>query len=164
MPMARWSLLVIAALTRAAAFFGLWLLLVDGTDEPNLLAGGVSALVAALLVTALQSHRTVHARLRPGMLRRVYRPLLLLVPDTGRVTAALFARLVLRRDVRGNFRAVRYRATGDDPNDTARRLLSEWGASVAPNRYAIGVDPDQDALIVHELVRATGPLDPLELG
>ena len=164
MPMAKWSLLGIAALARAAAFFGLWVLLVDAVDEPNLLAGAVSALVAAVLATALQSHRSVHARLRPAMLRRAYRPLLLLVTDSVRVTAALFRRLVLRRDIRGSFRAVRYRASGGDPDDTARRLLSEWGASVAPNRYAIGVDPDRDALIVHELVPARGPLDPLELG
>ena len=162
--MAKWSLRAMGALARAAAFFALWLLLVDATDEPNLLAGGVVALAAALLAALVQSHRTVHARPSLAMLRHAYRPLLLLVTDTGRVTLALFQRLVLRRDICGRFRAVRYRAGGDDPADVGRRLVSEWGASVAPNRYAVGIDRERDLLIIHELVPTSGPLDPLELG
>jgi multisubunit Na+/H+ antiporter MnhE subunit len=162
--MAKWSLRVTGALSRAAVFFALWLLLVDATDEPNLLAGGVIALAAAFLAALVQSHRTVHPRPSLAMLRRAYRPLLLLVTDTGRVTLALFQRLVLRRDIRGKFRAVRYRAGGDDPADVGRRLVSAWAASVAPNRYAIGIDRERDVLIIHELVPTAGPLDPLELG
>ena len=162
--MAKWSLLAMAALTRAAAFFGLWVLLVDGLDAPNLIAGGLIALVAAALATVVQSHRTVHARPRLHMFRRAYRLAPLLVTDTARVTLALFRRLVLKRNIRGRIRAVPYQAGGDDSTDVARRLLSVWAASVAPNRYAIGVDPDREILIIHELVDATGPLDPLELG
>lgn len=162
--MAKWSLLGIIAAARAAAFFALWLLLVDGTDEPNLIAGAVCALLASALATLVQSLRSVHARPRPRMLRYLYRPFVLLVSDTVRVTWALLQRLVLRRAVQGSFRAVRYRCSSDEPDDVARRLLTEWAASVAPNRYAIGVDPGQEVLIVHELVPARGPLDPLELG
>jgi multisubunit Na+/H+ antiporter MnhE subunit len=162
--MARWSLLGIAALVRAAAFFALWLLLVDATDVPNLVVGGVCAMAAAVLSTLVQSLRTEHVRLRPSMLRRAYRPFLLLITDSARVTLALFARLVLRRPIRGRFRAVRYRATGDDVEDACRRLLTEWGASLAANRYAIGIDQKRNALIVHELVPAPGPPDPMELG
>ncbi len=162
--MAKWSLLGIAALARAVAFFALWLLLVDATDEPDLIAGGVCALIAAGLATVVQSQRTIHARLPLAVLRRAYRPPILLLTDTGRVFGALLRRVVLRQDVRGTFRAVPYRATGDDPEDVGRRLLSVWGASVAPNRYAIGIDPSQELLIVHELAPAAGPLDPLELG
>lgn len=162
--MAKWSLLGIAALARAALFFAMWLLLVDGTDLPNLLAGAVCAIAAALLASRVQSLRSVHARPRFSMLRHVYRPFALLLSDTWRVSAALFARIVLRRPVRGTFRAARYRATGEDPDDVARRLMTGWGASLGPNRYVIGVDREAQALIVHQLVPASGPLDPLELG
>jgi hypothetical protein len=57
-----------------------------------------------------------------------------------------------------------YRATGPEPEATARRLLTQWGGSVGANRYVIGIDPDREQLIVHELVPARGSLDPLELG
>ena len=162
--MAKWSLLGIAALARAIAFFALWVLLVDGVDEPNLLTGGVCALAAAGLATAVQARRGHHGRLRPSMLRHAYRPFLLLVTDTVRVTLALFGHLVLRRHIQGTFRAVRYRATGDDADDVTRRLLTEWAASLAANRYAIGIDPRRNTLIIHQLVPTSGPLDPLELG
>ncbi|MFL5822853.1 MAG: hypothetical protein ACJ764_05355 [Solirubrobacteraceae bacterium] len=161
--MAKWSLLG-AGLGRAIAFFALWMLLVDGKDVPNLVTGAVCALIAAGLSTLLQTLGAPRARPRLSMFRYIYRPLLLLVTDTGRVIAALVRRLVLRRPISGEFRAVRYRAAGDDPESLARRVMTEWGSSLAANRYAIGVDQSRNVLIVHELVPARGPLDPLELG
>lgn len=162
--MAKWSLLGIAALTRAAAFFALWLLLVDGVDEPNLITGGVCALAAAGVATTVGVLKREHPRVRLSMLRRLHRPFLLLVTDSARVTIALFGRLVLRRHIQGTLRAVRYRATENSPEDMACRVLTTWAASLAANRYAIGIDQQRKVLIVHQLVQAPGPLDPLELG
>lgn len=159
----RWTILGLAAV-RAVAFFALWLLLVDELDEPNLITGAVCALLAAALSTLVQSLRSVHAKPRAAMLRYAYRPLILLVTDTARVAWALIARGVLRRPVAGRWRAVRYATTGDAPDQVARRILTEWGASAGPNRYSVGIDPERGVLLVHELVPAKGPLDPMELG
>ncbi len=160
--MAKTSLL--ATLARAVAYFVFWLLLVDGVDEPNLITGGVCALAAAGLVAAVQGRKGAHARLRPSMLRRAYRPFLLLISDSLRVSLALVTRLCRRRVIQGSFRAVRYQSTGDAEEDLARRLLTEWSVSLAANRYAIGIDREKGILLVHQLVPAPGPLDPLELG
>ena len=144
--------------------FALWLLLVDSVDGPNMITGAVCALVAAALAARVKSLRRVHARPRIGMLRFVYRPFTLLVTDSVRVTWALVARVVLRRQSAGHFRAVRYRAVTDDPEDVARRILTEWGASAGPNRYVIGIDGRRRVLLIHELVPSSRPMDPLELG
>ena len=152
------------AVIRAAAFFTLWLLLVDSVGSQQLVAGGVCAIIAAALASGIHSLGSVGARPTASMLRFAYRPFGLLVTDTARVTWALFGRLVLRRRVRGNLRAVRYDAVADEPSDIARRILTEWGASAAPNRYVIGIDRDRNLLLIHELVPTSGPLDPLELG
>ena len=152
------------AVIRVVAFFLLWLLLVDTVDEQNLVTGGVCALIAAALATGMRSRASVGAWITPRMLHFVYRPFKLLVSDTARVTWALFARLVLRRPILGRLRAVRYDAVGDEPADVGRRILTEWGASAGPNRYVIGIDTDRHLLLIHELVPAAGPLDPLELG
>lgn len=152
------------AVLRAAAFFAVWLLLVDAVDAPNLVAGGVCAIIAAALATRVHSLRSLSARPRLRMLRFCYRPLLLLVTDTIRILWALFARLALRQPISGHLRAARYEAVTDEPEDVARRILTEWGASTGANRYAIGIDPDRRLLLIHELVRSSGPLDPLELG
>ncbi len=155
---------VLGFAARTIVLFALWLLLVDRVDEPNLITGAVCALLAAALAGRVHALRAVHARVRIGMLRFAYRPLGLLVADSARVTWALFAHVVLRRRSEGHFRAARYRAVGDDPEDVARRILTEWGASLAPNRYVIGIDTSRRLLLIHELVRTPSQLDPLELG
>lgn len=152
------------AAARAVAFFALWLLLVDEADEPNLIAGGACALLAAGFASLVQSLRSVHAKPRPAMLRYAYRPLMLLMTDTARVVSALIARGVLRQPVTGRWRAARYKANGQTPEEVARRVLTEWGASAGPNRYSVGIDVERELLVVHELVPAKGPLDPMELG
>ncbi len=133
-------------------------------SEPELLTGLVVAILAAMVAGLVARARTVHASFELGMLRHAHRPWILLVTDSVRVSVALFRMAVLRRPVQGRFRAVRYGATGDARSDVGRRILTEWAASLAPNRYAVGVDRDAHSLLVHELVEAGGPLDPLELG
>ena len=150
--------------TRTIALFALWLLLVDSADEPNMITGAICALLAAAMATGVGSLRRVHARPRIGMLRFAYRPLWALVAESARVSWALFTHVVLRRPAGGRFRAVRYRAVSDSPEDVARRILTEWAASVGPNRYVIGIDTRRRVLLMHELARAPAPLDPLELG
>lgn len=152
------------ALVRAAAFFALWLLLVDNTQSPQLWTGAVVALLATAATTAVDHVRAMHPRLRPSMFARAYRPLLLLVTDSARVTWALGRMLTGAPTELGRLRAVRYRAIGDSPEDTARRALTEWGASLGPNRYVIGCDREAGVLLVHELLPSGGPLDPLEVG
>ena len=149
---------------QGVALFGLWLVLVDTVEWPELVVGGSAAAITAVFATLVYARRSEHLRLTPGMLRFAYRPLVLLVADTVRVTGALVSELVHRQPVEGRLRAVRYRATGDSSDDVGRRILTEWGSSVAANRYAVGIDVEHDYLLVHQLVEASGPLDPLELG
>lgn len=149
---------------RGALLFGLWMVLVDSVDWPEMVVGAGAAAIAAVFATVVFTRRSEHLRPTPGMLRFAYRPLVLMVTDTVRVTAALVREIAQRRPNEGHLRAVRYRATGDDPDHVARRILTEWGASVAANRYAVGIDVERDYLLVHQLVEAPGPLDPLELG
>jgi len=157
-------LLALATLGRATLFFGLWLVLVDSTDEPDMITGAVCVAIAVALAAAVRPLRSVRARPRLAMFRYAYRPLLALFTDTARVTAALAGAVFLRRPIHGRFRSVRYRATGDEPDAVARRLLTEWAASVGANRYVLGIDTDNQTLLVHELVATSGRLDPLELG
>jgi catechol 2,3-dioxygenase-like lactoylglutathione lyase family enzyme len=149
---------------RGVFLFGLWLVLVDTVAWPELVVGAGAAALTAVFATLVYARRSEHVRLTPGMLRFAYRPLVLLVADTWRVAAALVRELAHGQPVEGRLRAVRYTATGGSADDVGRRILTEWGTSVAANRYAVGIDVERDYLLVHQLVEAPGPLDPLELG
>lgn len=162
--MTLWVSRAAQTVVRGLLLFGLWMVLVDSAEWPQVVVGVGAAAIAALYGAVVLARRPEHGRLTIGMLRRLYRPFLLLITDSVRVTLALGRHVVLRRPVEGRFRAVRYRAIGDTPEDITRRILTEWGASMAANRYAVGVDLEGGYLLVHQLVETSGPLDPLELG
>lgn len=151
-------------LARGAAMFAIWLALVDNPHTPELVTGAVVAFLAALAGAQLVRVDQLRPRVRPVMLRRIYRPLLLLVTDSARVALALVRAGVRGQRLSGTLRCETYGATGDSPDAQARRVLSEWAASLGPNRYALGVDRQTGELVVHELEPVRGPLDPLELG
>lgn len=161
--MTRWISRGTRTLARGVALFGLWMVFVDNAHQPEMVTGAVVAAAAAILGTLVAVARREPSRLSLSMFRHVYRPLLLLVSDTVRVFGAL-VRQLSGHATTGRFRAVRYRAVDDDPDSRARRILTEWGASLAANRYVVGIDPEGGYLLVHELVPSSGPLDPLELG
>jgi hypothetical protein len=98
------------------------------------------------------------------MLRYVYRLPGLLFADSVRVCGVMLQRLVLRRPTHGRLRAIRYGACSEAETDVGRRVLTQWAASIAPNRYVIGIDTERGVLLVHELVETKGAVDPLELG
>ena len=149
---------------RAAALFVVWLLIDDNVAQPELFTGVAVALLALALAVVVRRSGTVHARIRISMLRHAWRLPLLLIADTVRVSAAVLGSLSGRRGSPGRLRAVRYRATSDAPEDVGRRVLTEWGASIAPNRYVIGIDTEAEVLVVHELAPGGHDLDPLKLG
>lgn len=145
----------------------LWLVLDDNVAFPELMTGAAAALLGAVAAEVVHSQALVRMRMKPGWLRHAWRPLVRLLPDTGRVMVVLFRQLVLRRPPRGEFRAVRFRAgRPNGADDTGRRALAKAMGSFAPNSYVIGVDAERDIMLVHQLSPRGGAdeLDPLELG
>jgi multisubunit Na+/H+ antiporter MnhE subunit len=141
-----------------------WLAIDDNVAQPELFTGVAVAVLALALAIVVRRSSTVRAQVRVSMLRRAWRLPLLLVTDTVRVSATVLRGLTGRRGPHGRFRAVRYRATNDSSPDAGRRVLTAWGASIAPNRYVIGIDTEAEVLLVHELAPTRREIDPLKLG
>ena len=149
------------------ALGALWLVLDDNVATPELITGAVAALVGTVAAGVVHSQRLVQFKPRPRMLRRAWRPLARLVPDTALVLGVLLKRLVLRRPPRSGFRAIPFRCGRQEgAYDTARRALAKSGGSFTPSAYVVGVDGERDLLLVHQLERRgdARSLDPLELG
>jgi multisubunit Na+/H+ antiporter MnhE subunit len=151
-------------LARWALLMALWLLLTDTHQWQELVAGAVTAAIGATvagLVVRPGQPKTVSKSLAVLSLgpRRLGRPLVRLVADTGILTLALVRALAGRRP-RGSFRVVRF--TPDPPRRSAagRAMTEIWG-SLTPNRYVVGIDDEDGVLMIHELVRTDEPLDPL---
>lgn len=150
-------------LLRWSILMALWLALVDNAKLAELLAGAVAAAICATLAGRAETETVTRPRFELALLRRVWRPLLRLPLDTALLAAALPRRLRSGRRGTGRFRAVRFRDRGGR-RAAGRQVIAESLGSLAPNRYVIGIDPRDEYMLVHELVAADEPVDPLELG
>jgi len=134
----------------SAALFGLWLLLVDTFDTPELLAGAGAALIGA--AAGAIACRDLGVRIEPRELVRLAPLPLTAVRDTLSVTAALVEHLAGHRRT-GAFRELPLRDVPPAPDAAAgSRVLQVLATSFAPNTYVVDVDADAAILTVHVLV------------
>ena len=146
---------------------GLWIPLAFDVAVPELVASAIAAAAGATLVTAVRAQRLISFRPRLRWALRLWRLPLQVALDTGILVAVLWRRLVMRRPVSGSFRAIPFRAVGEEPEANARRAMAMTIGSIAPNTYVIDIDRDYGLILVHQLVPKPGDstsIDPLELG
>jgi multisubunit Na+/H+ antiporter MnhE subunit len=145
---------------------GFYLLLIDTLLLPEVyLLIGV-AIACAMAFALSREQGFAEARIRPWWLLNGWRVLLKIFLDIVLLCWEAVAQLLAPRQARGNFRAVRFQATEETPQDAGRRALTEWLGSVAPNTIVVGVDAKRKLLLVHQLHRQGEPdqVDPLGLG
>ena len=163
MPMARVSSFLIGLLV-AAPFY---LLLIDTTTVPELIAGVAAAAIAAAAYELAYAEGAGHASYRAGWFRRAWRVVAYMPLQIAIVCAEVASQTLKPRRRRGGVRAVPFRCGAEQTSlELGRRALAEALGSLTPNTIVIGVDPDSSLLLVHQL-RLTGgreQLDPLELG
>jgi multisubunit Na+/H+ antiporter MnhE subunit len=150
------------------ALAAVWLVLDDTAALPELMTGVAAAALGATAAELVHGQNLVRVRLRPAWLRRAWRPLVTLFPDTARVMVVLFRQLAHPERSRGRFLAVPFRSGHESgAHDATRRALAKAAGSFTPNGYVVGVDAERDLMLVHQLhpTRAGArDLDPLELG
>jgi hypothetical protein len=160
-------------LRRAAVWSSGWvlaaatyLLLIDITDLPELLVGAAAATIAAAGFALGREQYVVAETIRGHWLARVWRPLANVPADIAAVTLTALAQLVHPRSTRGEFRAIRFRCGEDEALEVGRRALAESLGSFAPNTIVVGVDPDRELILAHQLRRRGGAqaIDVMGLG
>jgi len=80
------------------------------------------------------------------------------------VAGVVWRRGILRRPETGEIVEVPFRATGDDPEQAARRVLAQVLGSLSPGTVVVGVDADRGVLRAHRLTAggdAVRDADPL---
>jgi hypothetical protein len=141
-----------------------YLLLVDTTSLPELYVLAAVALLAGVAFEASREQGFPEARVSPAWLARAWRAIVRVPPEIVLLCREAIAQLRHPQRVRGEFRAIPF-SGGDREQDRGRFALTEIVGSLAPNTIVIGIDPDAQLLLVHQLHRKGGPgeLDVLEL-
>jgi len=129
-----------------------WVLLVDTFDPEELLVGAAGAAIAATVAVSLHRRGYIRFWPRARWLREIPFLVLDVNVDCGRLGAALWRKVVLRRPVHGETIRVPFHHGGDNGRDGARRALVNFAVSLTPNSYVVDMDPEGDSLLVHRLV------------
>jgi hypothetical protein len=150
----------------ATVFAGLfYLVLIDTRELPELYVLVPVALIAGLAFAVSRDRDSAEPALSPAWLLRAWRPLVRVPLDIVLVARQALAQLVSPRARRGELRAVPFKS-GDGARALGRSALTESLGSFTPNTIVIGVDPDRELLLVHQLRRhgQRDELDVLRLG
>jgi hypothetical protein len=147
---------------RAATWLAWWVLLmslwvaVDDSFAPDeLLVGAGLAAVAALAAEVACDQAGLRLRIRAAWLVRALVLPGQVVQQTFMVFAALAAGLFTKAPLpRGRFRElpVQYGERSRHPLGVTRRVLLTGARSLAPNEFVLGIDPERDVMITHQLV------------
>jgi multisubunit Na+/H+ antiporter MnhE subunit len=133
-----------------------WVILDDSIATDELLAGAGAAALGATLAELASYQASARFRLRIEWIVPALRLPGQVARDTVIVFAALWRQLAHRQEPRSGFRAVPARYGGVDTEAATRRVLLIGGRSLAPNTFALGLDSEQDVMVVHQLVLDEG--------
>jgi hypothetical protein len=143
-----------------AICFVLWMLLVFKTELAEIVAGAVSAALAATAAELVRARGYAPFAGDLGWSRAFARLPRQILVDTWLLTRALWRQLARREPIQGRFRVVHFPdCGGDDPRSEARRAAAKWLGGVAPNAYVVGFDEKRNLVLVRQVVPTEDPPD-----
>jgi multisubunit Na+/H+ antiporter MnhE subunit len=134
----------------------LWVMLDDSLATDELLAGAGAAALAALVAELASYQAATRFRMRLKWLVLALRLPGQVVGDMITVYAALWRRLVRGEQPASAFVTEPVRFGDDTPVGVTRRVLLIGARSVAPNAFALGIDPGTETMVLHQLVAKGG--------
>jgi multisubunit Na+/H+ antiporter MnhE subunit len=134
----------------------LWVMLDDSLATDELLAGAGAAALAALVAELASYRAAIRFRMRLKWLVLALRLPGQVVGDMVTVYAALWRRLVRGEQPASAFVTEPVRFGDDTPAGVTRRVLLIGARSVAPNAFALGIDPGTETMFLHQLVAKGG--------
>ena len=129
-----------------------WVILDDSIASDELLAGAGAAALGAFLAELAFHQAATRFRVRAEWVVPALSLPAQLIRDTAIVFVALWRRLARGEEPASGFRAVPARFGSNTAEGETRRVLLIGARSVAPNSFALGIDPDRDVMIIHQLV------------
>jgi multisubunit Na+/H+ antiporter MnhE subunit len=145
---------VVAWLAWWVLLMSFWVIIDDSLRTDELLAGAGAAAVGATLAEVASGQAGLRVRVRLEWIGRAAALPAQVARDTWIVFAALWRLLARGEQPHSEFRAVPLGHRPDDADADTRRVLQVWSHSLAPNSFALGIEPERDVMIIHQLVPA----------
>ncbi len=128
--------------------FGLWMLFVSQTQTNEVVAGIAAALIGAVADGVLKAEG--YAKFKPKFkwLLLVTWEVWYVLDGTWAIMVAL-ARRIAGKESQAQFKAVKFKAAGDDAESWARRALVTTYTTISPNTIVLGIDTKTGLMLVH---------------
>lgn len=142
-----------------------WLVLEDTVDRAELIAGLITAALAATAAVLARDPET-RPRARGRWLAHLGRLPLAMITDLPVLAAALARAIVSRERDPGRLRTFSFEPETDPDRYAAQIAVAALAGSVAPGSIVVGFDAERGVMLVHQLDVRDGrrAADPLELG
>ncbi len=137
------------------SFYLCWIIFVGTFSLHELLIGVLGAVLATAGLSIINRHYP--ARFHPGLteLLSLWRLPAYVVSDTWKILALRDKDLRSIETANSLFRLVPFRAgEKDDPRATARRALAVIYTTITPNTVVLGVNTNDQTLLLHQLARS----------
>jgi multisubunit Na+/H+ antiporter MnhE subunit len=145
---------VLGAAMTVAILAGGWILLVAGTKPHELIVGAVSVGAAALFLYQVKRSETLDLRFRVADVATGWRVPGYLVVDVWVITRVLVLDLLRIKRAGSHYRVWRFTTSKESPTQAARRVLATVYTSATPNSIVLGVDYDQQRILIHQMERS----------
>jgi multisubunit Na+/H+ antiporter MnhE subunit len=130
----------------------LWLLLISAWVPEEEVLGLFASALAATAAVAVQKQGLIRFKPRLRWLLAARSLPLASVRQSALVLAALARQLAGGEPVRGRFRTEHVSLPSDPDESATKRALLIAGRSFPPNTYVLGIDPERESMLVHELI------------
>jgi len=144
-------------LAEAGILFCVWMIYTWQLSRAELLVGIGAALLAAAGAEAVRGLNFAGFYPLMTWVLEVRRLPLTALKGCAVLVEVLWRRHVLKREVRGGLRTVRFEAGGDDARSAARRALAVAFVSFAPNSIVVHIDRERGVMIYHQIIPTTVP-------
>jgi hypothetical protein len=136
----------------SAGAMALWLALTVSTQLDQLMAGVAASALAGALVEAVRAQAGLALEASAFPWRAAPRQALRVVLDAGLLGVALWRALVRREPVEGQLQIAPLPIPRRGPREAAIGSGSVYLGSLAPNTFVVGVDPEHQLVVYHQLV------------
>jgi hypothetical protein len=133
-----------------------WVVIDDSLGLSELLAGAGAAALGATVAEFASYQAATRFRMRIEWLVPALSLPGRLVADTALVFAALYKQLVRGEEPRSGFRQQHVRYGTNTAEGKTRRALLVAGRSFTPNGFVLGIDPEREVMVFHQLVITEG--------
>ncbi|WP_348269442.1 Na+/H+ antiporter subunit E [Edaphobacter paludis] len=139
------------AVVTLAVMAGIWILLVGGTKPHEMIMGAASMALAAAFLYKTKQSDTLDLRFRAADVAAGWRPPGYLASDVWVLIKVLVLDLLRIKRAETHDRVWGFRTSKNEPVLAARRALATVYTSATPNSIVVGIDYEQNRILIHQM-------------